>query len=187
MRRGSTPSLAQDEMRPVVILAMCCVVASCDYRGGPATGTVLEVENFRAPLGEWTLKPIQGAEILVYWEGFRPSGPDSGRTYCLAIAHATSDAQGAYLVPGLKVPRAVSGIEDIVTVSLAYVPDFVEVRPHEYAHLIFAQTSRGGPSVHVLRKAEPPEKADVRENVFHGAKFCPSEEFLAAHKNAPKR
>lgn len=169
-------------MRPLAIIGLCCLVAACDYRCGPATGTVLEVENFEAPPEDWKFKPIQGAEIVVYWEGVKPAGPDSGRAYCLASVNTTSDAQGKFFVQGLKVPRAVSEIKNIATVSLAYVPGFVALRPHEHSHPIFARSSVEGSSVHVFRRAQDPSRSDLREDVFYTAKSCPSDEFLEAGK-----
>ena len=168
-------------MRSLAIIASCYAAAGCDYRGDAATGAVLEVENFRAPPEDWKFKPIQGAEVFVYWEGSRMMG-HSILGYCLASVYATSDAQGTYFVQRLKISREVSGIGHIVTVSRAYVPGFVELRPDEHSHPIFTRWPPHRPSVHVFRKAEEPGSADRREAVFSASQFCPSDEFLEATK-----
>ncbi len=168
-------------MRICCITLLCCVLASCDYRGGAATGTVLEITNFDAPIEQWSFRPIQGAEIVVYWEGYKPLYSHGGRAYCLAVASTTSDAHGNFFVPGTRLPKAVNGIEDIAPVSLAYVPGFKMLRPHEHLHPIFARRSLNGPTFHVFRRAADSSDQDTREELFYTAGFCPSREFVEAN------
>jgi hypothetical protein len=168
-------------MRSFCIIVLCCVIASCDYRGCAATGTVLEVTNFEAPPEQWSFRPIQGAEIVVYWEGYKPLYSHGGRAYCLATASTTSNAHGSFFVPGISMPRAVSGIEDVTAVSLAYVPGFVMLRPHEHSHPIFARRSVNGPTIHVFRRAKDSIHQDARENLLYNASFCPSQAFSEAN------
>ena len=169
-------------MRPYCLVVLGFVIASCDYRGGAATGTVLEITNFHAPTEQWSFRPIQGAEIVVYWEGYKPLYSHGGRAYCLAVASTTSDAHGNFFVPGIKMPKVVNGIEDINAMSLAYVPGFKMLRPHEHSHPIFARRSLHGPTVHVFRRAADSSDQDTREELFYTAAFCPSREFLEANQ-----
>jgi hypothetical protein len=169
-------------MRSLFIIALFCLVASCGYRGRAAEGTVLEVTNFGAPSEDWKFKPIEGAEIAVYWEGFKPLYSHGGRTYCLAITYTNSDSDGRFHVEGPRVPRAVDGITEITPVSLAYVPGFAQLRPHEHKSSTWADSSTNHAAVHVFRRAEDPNSQDVRGDAFYNAKFCPSEEFQEANK-----
>ena len=169
-------------MRSLLVIVVCCLVASCGYRGRAAEGTVLEVTNFGVPPEDWKFRPIEGAEIAVYWEGLKPSGFHGGRAYCLAVTYSTSDSEGRFHVEGQTVPRAVDGITNIDAVSLAYVAGFVQLRPHEHKSSIWASASANHAFLHVFRKADDPASQDVRADAFYNAKFCPSKEFLEPNK-----
>ena len=171
-------------MRSLFIIAMCGLVASCDYRGSAKEGTVLEVTNFEAPSTEWKFRPIPGAEIAVYWEGLRRWPSHGGRAYCLAVTYVTSDAAGRFHAEGRSVPRAVDGISEITPISLAYVPGFVQLRPHEHDSSIWGESPTNHPAVHVFRRAGRND-ADVRADALYNAKFCPSAEFRETHAAAP--
>jgi hypothetical protein len=141
---------------------------------------VLEVTNFEAPSEQWKFRPIQGAEVAVYWEGYQPIYSHGGRNYCLAIVHTTSDSDGGFDVEGRRVPRAVGGITQITSVSLAFVPGFVELRPHEHKSSVWGDQSAKLPVVHVFRRGKGDDDQDVRADVFAVDKSCPSEEFRQA-------
>jgi hypothetical protein len=168
-------------MRSLFLIALCCLLASCGYSCRDTRGTVLEVTNFEAPPEQWKFRPIQGAEIAVYWEGYKPLYSHGGRNYCLAIVQTTSDSDGHFDVEGRRVPRAVGGITQITSVSLAFVPGFVELRPHEHKSSVWGDQSAALPVVHVFRRGEDPRDPDVRAAALSAVKFCPSEEFSRGH------
>jgi hypothetical protein len=169
-------------MRSLFTIALCCLLASCgDYHGPPAYGKVLAVTNFEEPTDQWKFAPIQGAEDLVLWYGYKP-GFAHGKSMCLKKLYAKSDADGWFRVGGWTMPKVVGGIEDIRPVTYAYVSGLVELRYQERWHPIWTRESPDDPEVHVFRRVEDPSNPDDRSNAFVNARFCPSEEFAEANK-----
>jgi hypothetical protein len=144
-------------------------LAGCDNHGQAASGYVYEVVNFDEQPPYWKFEPLEGAEVVIVWNGLT-SALAAQASSCLRAVTTKTDSEGHFFGAAWSAKREGSSVSRIDSWSAVFKPGFIEVSRQDQPTYAAWPAGR---DVHVLVKSNDPPPGYDREHALSALQSCP--------------